>query len=312
MKAAVFSRKNKAEQYSIQQVEKPVLKKNEVLIKIKAVSINAADYRSVQMHIQPKSGIMGADVSGIVEATGEDCHQFKPGDTVIGDLATYGFGGLAEYAVAPEKLLVIKPEQLSFDDAATLPIAGVTALQALRNKGKIQKGQKVLIVGSGGGVGTMAVQLAKHFGAEVDAVCGPNNVTQSKALGANKVFDYSKEDFTKSSRRYDLIIAANGNKKLSAYKKILTSNGIYVMVGGAMSQIFSSLLLGWIYSLGKKKITSLAAKANTNDLTFLASLVVKGDLKPVIDRSYAFEQTNEAMNYISAGHARGKVVVKID
>ncbi|MBT6765471.1 MAG: NAD(P)-dependent alcohol dehydrogenase, partial [Prolixibacteraceae bacterium] len=210
MKAVVYNKKGLPDKLIYCDVEKPRPNDNEVLIKIHAVSANAADYRSMRMGIIPKKRIFGADIAGRVESVGKNIRQFKPGDEVIGDLSDCGFGGFAEYAVAPEKALIPKPTKVLFEIAAALPIAGITALQALRDKGNIQKGQKVLIVGSGGGVGTFAVQLAKYFGAEVAAVCSSKNVAQTSSLGADYVIDYTKEDFTKNKRCYDLIIAING------------------------------------------------------------------------------------------------------
>ena len=279
------------------------------MIKILAVSANAADYRSMRMGIIPKKRIFGADIAGRVESVGKNIRQFKPEDEVIGDLSDCGFGGFAEYAVAPEKALIPKPTKVLFEAAAALPIAGITALQALRDKGNIQKGQKVLIVGSGGGVGTFAVQLAKYFGAVVTAVCSSKNVEQTSSLGADYVIDYKKEDFTKSNRCYDLIIAINGNRPLSAYKRILNPNGIYVMVGGALLQIFKSIFFGWLMSFGSKKMRSLAAKSNQKDLEFIVKLVEDGKIKPVIDRRYPLDKAADAMRYLGEGHARGKVVI---
>jgi NADPH:quinone reductase-like Zn-dependent oxidoreductase len=312
MKAVVYSKKDLPDKLVYCEIEKPEPNDNEVLVKIVAVSANAADYRSMKMGIIPKRKIFGADIAGCVESVGKNITQLKPGDEVIGDLARFGFGGFAEYVTAPEKALIIKPAKISFEEGAAMPMAALTALQALRDKGNIQKGQKVLIVGSAGGVGTYAVQLAKYFGAEVTGVCSPGNVQQTSSLGADQVIDYTKENFPDSNRRYDLILAINGNYTLSAYKKVLTPNGIYVMVGGSLSQIFKSLLFGWLMSLGSKKMRSLSAKANKNDFEFLAGLIENGKIKPVIDRIYSFDRIIEAMRYIGDGHACGKVVIKVD
>jgi NADPH:quinone reductase-like Zn-dependent oxidoreductase len=229
----------------------------------------------------------------------------------MGDLGSFGFGGLAEYVSAPENALITKPSQISFEEGATLPMAALTALQALRDKGNIQKGHKVLVVGSAGGVGTFAVQLARYFEAEVTGVCSSRNVEQTRSLGADNVIDYTKENFTKRNDRYNIILAINGNYPLSAYKKTLAPNGIYVMVGGSLSQIFKSLMFGWILSFGSKKMKSLAAKANKTDLEFLATLLKKGSIKPVIDRRYSLDKTSDAMNYLSQGHSTGKVIVVV-
>ena len=312
MKAIIYIKKGLPDKLIYSDVEKPRPNDNEVLIKILAVSANAADYRSMRMGFIPKRRIFGADIAGKVESVGKKIQQFKPGDEVIGDLSDYGFGGFAEYAVAPEKALIQKPAKILFEEAAALPLAAITALQALRDKGNIQKGQNILIVGSGGGVGTFAVQLAKYFGSMVTAVCSTTNVEQTNTLGADYVIDYTKEDFTKSNRCYDLIIAVNGNRSLFAYKRTLNPNGIYVMVGGALWQIFKSILFGWLMSFGSKKMRFLAAKSNQMDLEFIVKLVENGKIKPVIDRRYSLDKTAEAMRYLGEGHARGKVIINVE
>lgn len=311
MKAVVFDKKGKPDKLIYSEVDKPVQTDKEVLIKVITVSANAADYRSMKLGIIPKRKIFGADIAGRVESIGKNICQFKPGDEVIGDLASYGFGGFAEYAVAPEKALILKPAKISFEEAAALPMAAMTALQALRDKGNIQNGHKVLIVGSGGGVGTFAVQLAKYFGAAVTAVCSTDNVEQTRSLGADFVIDYKKDDFTKSTSGYDIILAINGNSPLSAYKRILNRNGIYVMVGGAFPQIFKSLLFGQFMSFGSKKMFTLAARSNQEDLGLIVRLAEEGKIRPVIDRHYTLDKTAEAMRYLNQGHARGKVVISV-
>ena len=312
MKAIVYNKKSYPDKLVYCDVDKPVPNDNEVLIKMHSVSLNAADYRSMKMGLIPKRKIFGADIAGRIESVGKNISLFRPGDEVMGDLATYGFGGLAEYVTAPERALIIKPDQVSFEEAATLPMAAMTALQALRDKGNIQKGQKVLIVGSAGGVGSFAIQLAKYFETEVTGVCSLKNVQQTLSLGANYVIDYTKENFSKQDKRYDIILGINGNYPLLAYKKTLTSNGKYIMVGGSLSQIFKSLLLGWVLSFGSKKMKSVAAKANKTDLELLAKLAGKGIIKPVIDRRYSLDKTADAMDYLKQGHATGKVVINIE
>jgi NADPH:quinone reductase-like Zn-dependent oxidoreductase len=311
MKAVIFSKKAHPDKLVYCEIEKPIPNDNEVLVKIIAVSVNAADYRSMKMGMIPKKKIFGADITGIVESVGRNIQQFKPGDEVIGEIADYGFGGFAEYALAPEKLLVHKPSKISFEDAAALPMAALTALQALRDKGNIQKGHKVLIVGSGGGVGTFAVQLAKYFEATVTAVCSSKNVEQTKDLGADDIIDYTKENFTKSNRYYDIILAVNGSYPLLACKRILNPKGRYVMVGGALSQIFKAILFGWVLSLGSKKIRFLAAKLKQKDLEFIVALASDGMIKPVIDKYYPLDKTAEAVRYLMEGHAKGKVVINV-
>ncbi len=312
MKAVLYSKKGSPDKLSLHEIDKPVPAGNEVLIRVHVVSLNAADYRSMKMGIIPKRKIFGADVAGSIESVGKNTSIFKPGDEVMGDLASYGFGGLAGYVTAPEKALILKPGQVSFEEAATLPLAGITALQALRNKGNIQKGQNVLIVGSAGSVGPLAVQIAKYFGAEVTGVCSTKNINQTLSIGADYVIDYTKEDFWKSNKRYNLILGINGNYPLSAYKRTLAPDGRYVMVGGSLSQIFKSLLFGWLLSSGSKKMKSLSAKPNKQDLEFLGTLLEKGIIKPVIDRRYPLDKTADAMNYLSQGHAAGKVIITVN
>ena len=311
MKAVLYNKKGSPEKLSLYEIDKPVPGENDVLIRVHVVSLNAADYRSMKMGLIPKRKIFGADVAGSIESVGKNCSIFKPGDEVMGDLANFGFGGLAEYVTAPERALVLKPKQVSFEAAATLPLAAITALQALRDKGNIQKGQKVLIVGSAGSVGPFAVQIAKYYGAEVTGICSPRNMDQTLSIGADYVIDYTKEDFLKRNERYNLILGINGNYPLSGYRRILTPNGTYVMVGGSLSQIFKSLLFGWLLSFGSKKMKSVAAKPNKQDLEFLVSLLENGNIKPVIERRYSLDKSAEAMNYLSRGHSSGKVIINV-
>jgi len=312
MKAIVYSKKGTPDKLILKEIDKPVPNDNEVLIRVNAVSLNAADYRSMKMGLIPERKIFGADVAGIIEATGENITLFKPGDEVMGDLANYGFGGLAQYVAAPEKALIRKPQNVSFEAASTLPLAGITALQALRNKGNIRKGEKVLILGSAGSVGPIAVQLAKHFGAEVTGVCSTRNIEQTLSIGADHVIDYTKENPLGGTGLYDLILGINGNYPLFAIRRSLAPNGRYVMVGGALTQIFRSLLFGWLLSFGSKKMKSLAAKPNRQDLEFLASLLANSTITPVIDRRYPLEKSAEAMEYLSRGHATGKVTILVE
>jgi NADPH:quinone reductase-like Zn-dependent oxidoreductase len=312
MKAVLYNKKGSPEKLSLYEIDKPIPSDNEVLIRVHVVSLNAADYRSMKMGIIPKRKIFGADVAGSIESVGKNTSIFKPGDEVLGDLASFGFGGLAEYVTAPERALILKPKQVSFETAASLPLAAMTALQALRNKGNIQKGQKILIVGSAGSVGPFAVQIAKYFGAEVTGVCSSKNMNQTLSIGADYAIDYTKENFLNSNERYNLILGINGNYPLLAYKRILTPNGRYVMVGGALSQIFKSLLFGWLFSLGSKKMKSLSAKLNKQDLEFLGSLLENGSIKPVIDRRYTLDKTADAMNYLRQGHSTGKVIIMVE
>ena len=311
MKAIVYNKTNSPNKLAYCVVEKPRQNDNEVLIKIVCASINAADYRSLKMKMIPKKKIFGAAIAGTVESVGKNIQQFKPGDEVLGDLSDFGFGGFADYAVAPEKALALKPAKLSFEEAATLPVAATTALKALRDKGNIQKGQKVLIVGAAGGVGTFALQLANYYGAITTAVCGTKNLERSSDLGAESVIDYTKEDFTKSNERYDLILAINGSYSLFGYKRILNPNGIYVMVGGGLWQIFKSIFFGWLLSFGTKKMRFLSAKSDPKDLEFVANRLENREIKAVIERRYSLSETADAMHYLSEGHAQGKVIIEI-
>lgn len=310
MKAVVYDKKS-SEALVLREVKKPVPNDNEVLVKIFAASVNAADYRSMKMGLIPKHGIFGADIAGCIEAVGKNVTKLKIGDKVLGDTSGCGFGGFAEYAAVPESSLALKPVGIPFEMAAAVPLAAVTALQALRNKGELQPGKKVLICGAGGGVGTFAVQFAKHLGAEVTAVCSAKNVQLIQTLGADHVIDYNKEDFTGSGKRYNLVLAVNGNHSLAAYRRVLAPKGIFVMVGGALSQLIKTILFGAFLSIGGKKMRFLAAKPNTDDLEFIIKLVEEGKVKAVIDRRYSLHETAEAFKYLSKGHAGGKVVINV-
>lgn len=312
MKAVIFDKRNAPDVLVLRETEKPVPNDNEVLVKIAAVSVNAADYRSMKMGIIPKRKIFGSDIAGRVEAAGKNISRFKTGDEVCGDISSCGFGSFAEYAAVPERLLALKPAGVPIETAAAVTMAAVTALQALRDKGHIQPGQKVLICGAGGGVGTFAVQLAKHFGAEVTAVCGEKNVKVMQSLGADHVINYHEEDFTAGGRHYDLILAVNGNHSLHTYRRLLAPKGIFVMVGGALPQVIQSMLFGSLMSFGNKKMRLLAAKANRDDLEFILKLAEDGKVKPVTDRHYPLSETAEAVRYLSTGHALGKVIIDVD
>ena len=311
MKAILYSKKGSPEKLSLYEIDKPVPGDNEVLVRVLLVSLNAADYRSMKMGIIPKRKIFGADIAGVIESVGRNTTIFKPGDEVLGDLANFGFGGLAEFVAVPERALILKPAKVSTEAAVTIPLAGITALQALRDKGNIQKGDKVLIVGSSGSVGPFAVQIARYYGAEVTGVCSSKSLNQTLSLGADFAIDYTKEDFLKRNERYNLIIGINGNYPLTGYRRILTPNGRFVMVGGSLSQIFKSLLFGWLLSFGSKKIKSVSAKPNKKDLELLVSLLENGSIRPVIERSYTLEETADAMTYLSKGHATGKVIINV-
>jgi len=306
MKAVVYE--NNA--LHLREVEKPSPGVGEVLVKISAVAVNAADYRSMSLGAIPKSKIFGSDVAGRVEAVGADVTRFKVGDAVFGDLSGCGLGGFAEYVVAPESVLAAKPAGVTDADAAAVAMAAVTALQGLR-LGGLRAGQSVLIYGAGGGVGNFAVQLARHYGAQVTAQCGPANVELVRLLGAERVIDYTREDFAADGRRYDLILAVNGSQPLGTYRRALAPGGTLVTVGGELSQVFKTMFFGPILSLGGRKVRLLAAKPHAPDLETIIGLVAQGRIRPVIDRRYPLEQTAEAVAYLSRGHARGKVIIEV-
>jgi NADPH:quinone reductase-like Zn-dependent oxidoreductase len=324
MKAIVYEKYGSPDVLKLAEVDKPAPKENEILIKVMAASLNAYDWHMLMADpflvrfmggglLKPKNKILGADMAGRVEAVGENTAQFKPGDDVFGDLARWGCGGCAEYVCAPQEALALKPEGMTFEQAAAVPMAALTALQGLRDKGHIQPEQKVLINGASGGVGTFAVQIAKFFGAEVTAVCSTGNMDMARSLGADHVIDYTKEDFTKSGRQYDLILAANGYHPLADYKRALAPGGTYVMTGGSMRQIFQAMLLApWFSMSGRKKMGGLTAQASQKDLVFIKELMEAGKVVPVIDRVYPLPEVPEALRYLVAGHARGKVVIKVE
>ncbi len=248
-----------------------------------------------------------------MEAVGKKVLQFHPGDEVFGDISASGFGGFAEYKCASERELVLKPAALSFVEAAAVPMAALTALQGLRKQGQLHPGQRVLIHGASGGVGTFAVQLAKYFGANVTAVCSTGKADLARSLGADHVIDYTQEEFTRSNRPYDLILGVNGNRSIFDYKRALTSTGAYVMVGGNTGQLFQALLLGPLISLvGRQKIGSLTSAPNQKDLLFIKDLLESGKIRPVIDRRYPLSEVTEAVRYVEAGHATGKVVITLE
>lgn len=311
MKAVIFDKKSTSEKLTYCDVEKPSPAENELLVQVYSASINAADYRMLQMGFPPKKKIFGADVAGIVESVGKNVKNFKPGDHVIGELSGVGFGGFAEYVCSSENAFVHKPEELTFENAAALPLAATTALQAIRNKGKIAQGSQVLIIGSSGGVGSYAVQIAKYYGAIVTGMCSAKNEEQTRLMGADHVIDYNKVKLSQIDGNYDLIVGINGSYSLRTCKKLLKPNGNYIMVGGSLGHIFKSILFGWMLSFGSKKIGFLTAKSNINDLRFIVKLSAEGKIKPVIDRSFSLSETAEAFHYIRKKHAQGKVTIKI-
>jgi NADPH:quinone reductase-like Zn-dependent oxidoreductase len=320
MKAIVHTKYGPPDVLELKEVEKPTPQDNEVLVQVHAASVNAADWHLLRGKpfllrlmgfglLKPKHQILGSDMAGRVEAVGRNVKQFQPGDEVFGNMQ----GGFAEYICTREDALVLKPANISFEEAAAVPLAAVTALQGLRDKGQIQPGQKVLIQGASGGVGTFAVQIAKAFGAEVTGVCSTRNVDMVRSLGADHVIDYTQEDFTHNGQRYDLILATNGYHPIFAYRRALRPKGTYVMTGGSNAQMFQAMLLGpWISMTGRKKMGNMLAKFNQKDLVVMKELLKAGKVVPVIERRYPLGETAEAIRYLEEGHVKGKEVITVE
>jgi NADPH:quinone reductase-like Zn-dependent oxidoreductase len=325
MKAIVCTKYGSPDVLQLQVVAKPVPKDDEVRIRIHAASINSRDWRFMRANpffirlvpggfLHPKNKILGADVAGKVEAIGCNVRQFEPGDDVFGFLpSATGRGTFAEYVCANEKAIILKPANLTFEQAAAVPEAAMTALQGLRDKGNIQRGQKVLINGASGGVGTFAVQIAKVFGAEVTAVCSTRNLEMLVSLGADHVIDYKVEDFTRNGQQYDLILAVNGYHPISDYLKALKPEGTYVVAGGSMAQLFQAASTGKrISRTGGQKIVVLSLVQNQKDLILLKEFLESGKIMPVIDKCYPLSKVADALWYFEKEHAQGKVVITVE
>jgi len=323
MKAIVIEKYGSPDVLQFKEVERPTPNDNQVLVRVQAASANPLDWHLMRGEpfiarlmgtglLKPKSSKVGADVAGRVEAVGKDVTQFKPGDEVFGTCN----GSFAEYACAREDRLALKPANVSFEEAAAIPVAATTALQGLRNKGQIQPGQKVLVNGASGGVGTFAVQIAKSYGTEVTGVCSTRNLDLVRKIGADHVVDYTQEDFTKNEQqRYDLIFDAVGNRSVSDYKRALKPGGTCAVAGfSSMPRMFEHSALGPLMSkTGNKKVGGMGmAKINQNDLVFLKQLVETQKVRPVIDRRYPLSETADAIRYLEAGHAQGKVVITVE
>jgi NADPH:quinone reductase-like Zn-dependent oxidoreductase len=320
MKAVVRRAYGAPDVLHLEEYEKPSPTDSEVLVRVRAASINKADWFELTAPfimrflgggvLKPKRQILLSDVAGVVESVGKDARQFHEGDEVFGA----AHWGLAEYTCAREELLVPKPNNATFEEAATVPVAAITALQGLRDKGRIQRGQRVLIDGASGGVGTFAVQIAKSFGAEVTAVCSTRNLEQATQLGADHVVDYTKEDFAKNGQKYDLIAGVNGDRSVLGYRDSLGEKGTYVMIGGSnvLSQLVVTALMGPLVSRNGRKMGFMGiAKLNRNDLVTLGQLLQAGKIRPLIDRSYPLSESAEAFRYFGEGHVRSKVVVSV-
>ena len=325
MQAIVYEKYGPPDVLQLKDVERPTPRDNEVLVRVRAASVNKADWymlngKPFMIRLNPggirapRNKILGADMAGHVEAVGSDVEQFKAGDRVFGDISSAGMGAFAEYVSVPEELLAPAPSNLSLEEIAAIPTAGVTALQGIRDAGEIEPGQRVLINGASGGVGTYAVQIAKAYGTDVTAVCSTRNMDLVRSIGADHVIDYTSEDFTRNGQRYDLIIGVNGYHSLSDYSSALAPTGTYVCLGGTMRHIFGSLLLGPVMTRkGGKKIGNMGmVTMNQRGLAEMKELCEAGKVVPAIDKRYPLAEASEALRYFGEGHARGKVVLTVE
>jgi NADPH:quinone reductase-like Zn-dependent oxidoreductase len=323
MKAIVCTKYGPPDVLQLKEVVKPTPRDNEVLIRVHAASVNSWDRdlmrgtpffnRLTSGLLKPKYKILGCDVAGHIEALGRNVKQFRLGDEVFGDLSGCGFGGFAEYVCPRESALALKSDSIPFEEAAAIPQAAALALQGLRDKGQIQPGQKVLINGAGGGVGTFAVQIAKSFGAEVTGVDSTGKLDMLRSIGADSVIDYTQEDFAKSGQRYDLILDVVTYRSIFDYKRILNPMGIYIMLGGgSWARVFQTMFLGPLISMsGTKKMGALLLKPNKG-LDYIKELFEAGKVKPVIDKCYPLSEVPEAVRYFGEGHVKGKVVITME
>lgn len=322
MKAVVRHTYGSPDVLQFAQVDTPKPKDDEVLLRVQAASVNAADWRLLRADpflarldvglLKPRNTILGFDVAGQVEAVGRAVTRFQIGDAVFGNLYERRGGGFAEYVAAPERVLVKKPANLSFAQAAAVPMAAVTALRGLTAHRPLKAGDRVLINGASGGVGTFAIQIAKAYGAEVTAVVSARNIDLARSLGADQVVDYAREDFTQRDERYDVILAVNGYQPIWAYWRALRSGGRYVMAGGSAAQLFQAMTLGPLLSRrGGVSLGTLETKPTRDDLEVVKGLIEAGHVSPVMDRCYALSQVPDAIRYLEEGHARGKVVVVV-
>jgi NADPH:quinone reductase-like Zn-dependent oxidoreductase len=322
MRAITFYEYGSPSVLKVEERPDPVPGAGQVLVRVRACAMNAADWHILRADpflarlavglFKPRHNVLGCDLAGEVEAVGPGVTRFKAKDTVMGELGSSGWGSFAERVCAPEGVLALKPANISFEEAAAAPLAGVTALQGLRRAGGLKPGERVLINGASGGVGTFAVQLAKAMGGKVTAVCSTPNLGLARSLGAEEVIDYTQTDFTRGEQRYDLILAANGYHRLSDYKRALAPGGRFLSTGGAGKQMAEAMLLGPFVALGSgKRLGFVNMKSNLEDLEFLRDRLADGSVRSVIDRSYPFEKVPEALGYLEEGHAKGKVVIQV-
>lgn len=320
MKAVVFTKYGSPDVLELREVEKPIPKDDEVLIRVHAVSLNDWDVgalggtdfvnRLIFGFLKPKKQILGSDIAGRIEAVGRNVRQFRPGDEVFGDLSGE-WGGFAEYVCARESAVVLKAPSMTFEQAAAIPQAALLALQGLRDIGRIQSGQTLLINGAGGGVGTFAMQIAKLYDAEITAVDSASKLDMLRSMGAAHVIDYAQEDFTRNAQRYDLILDVKTTRSILDCARALNPNGVYVTVGGSMARLFQGLLLGpWIAMTTSKRVRILALKPNKG-LAYMNELFEAGSVVPVIDRSFTLSQVPEAFRHFGAGQHKGKVVITV-
>ncbi len=323
MKAVVCTKYGPPDVLQLKEVDKPIPKEDEVLVKVRAASINAADFEILRGMwvarfggpLRPMHKIPGSDIAGRVEAIGKNVKQFQLGDEIWGDLSfPYGYGTFAEYVCVSENALALKPASMTFEEASTYPQAAIISLQTLRDKGLVQPGQKVLINGAGGGMGTFAVQIAKYYGAEVTGVDSTRKLDMLRSIGADHVIDYTQEDYTKTGQRYDLILDVVAYRSIFDYWRALSPEGIFVIVGGSLATFLQVVILGTLISrIGSKKIGLNAYDSNNKeDLAFLEELFKVGKVVPVIDRRYPLSEIPEAFRYLEEGHALGKVVITVE
>ncbi|MFC2023186.1 NAD(P)-dependent alcohol dehydrogenase [Chloroflexota bacterium] len=323
MKAIVCTRYGPPDGLQLKEVEKPIAKDDEVLVKVQAASVNAADFETMRGHwsarfggpLRPMYKILGSDVAGQVEAVGRSVKRFQPGDEIWGDLSfPYGFGTFAEYVSVSEKALALKPASMTFEEAATYPQAAIIALQSLRDKGQIQPGQKVLINGAGGGMGTFAVQIAKTYGAEVTGVDSSSKSELMRSIGADHVIDYAQRDYTKSGQCYDVILDVVAHRSVFDYRRALSPDGRFIIVGGSLATFLQVVIVGSLISrMGSKRLGINAYDANNReDYASLEELFETGKVVPVIDRRYPLREVPEALRYLEGGHAQGKVVISME
>jgi NADPH:quinone reductase-like Zn-dependent oxidoreductase len=331
MKAIVQTEYGSPDVLSLQEVDKPVVTANGVLVRVRATSVNAGDWHLMRGDpflsrlmfggiLKPKIKILGMDVAGVVEAIGKDVTQFQVGDEVFGDLSECGFGAFAEYACATEAALSLKPTNISFEQAATVPCAALTALQGLRDCGRIQAGQKVLINGASGGVGSFAVQIAKALGAEVTAVCSTSKMEMLRSIGADHIIDYTQTDLTKNGQEYDLIIDAAAYRSVFDYLPILKTEGTYVLVGGSTARLFQVILFGSVISsISHRKLKCVVSKPNRSDLVILKELIeagkivpfIVGEASPVENRTYNLSEVPTAIRQLEQRQVRGKIAISV-